>query len=73
MDLVNETKLDSEIISWLAFAAQKVVEVDALAKALCGKKDEVHVSADNLSIGLTFGADRFKTAILSFFHIHTSC
>lgn len=41
VDLVNETKLDSEIKSWLAFAAQKVVEVDALAKALVGQKDEV--------------------------------
>ncbi|KAJ3674793.1 hypothetical protein LUZ60_005409 [Juncus effusus] len=33
VDLVNETKLDDEIKSWLAFAAQKVVEVNALAKA----------------------------------------
>ncbi|KAG6503945.1 hypothetical protein ZIOFF_036269 [Zingiber officinale] len=40
VDLVNETKLDSEIKSWLAFAAQKVVEVNALAKALAGEKDE---------------------------------
>ena len=42
MDLVNETKLDNEIKSWLAFAAQKVIEVNALAKALCGEKDEVY-------------------------------
>lgn len=41
VDLVNETKLDNEIKSWLAFAAQKVVEVNALAKALSGEKDEV--------------------------------
>ena len=41
VDLVNKTKLDSEIKSWLAFAAQKVVEVHALAKALAGQKDEV--------------------------------
>lgn len=41
VDLVNETKLDKEIKSWLAFAAQKVVEVNALAKALTGHKDEV--------------------------------
>ncbi|KAK4414830.1 5-methyltetrahydropteroyltriglutamate--homocysteine methyltransferase [Sesamum alatum] len=40
VDLVNEPKLDSEIKSWLAFAAQKVVEVNALAKALAGQKDE---------------------------------
>lgn len=42
VDLINETKLDNEIKSWLAFAAQKVVEVNALAKALAGQKDEVH-------------------------------
>lgn len=44
VDLVNETKLDNEIKSWLAFAAQKVVEVNALAKALAGQKDEVWYS-----------------------------
>lgn len=42
VDLINETKLDDEIKSWLAFAAQKVVEVNALAKALAGDKDEVY-------------------------------
>ncbi|KAG2690030.1 hypothetical protein I3760_09G168000 [Carya illinoinensis] len=41
VDLFNETKLDKEIKSWLAFAAQKVLEVNALAKALSGHKDEV--------------------------------
>lgn len=41
VDLANETKLDKEIKSWLAFAAQKIVEVNALAKALSGHKDEV--------------------------------
>ncbi|KOM53378.1 hypothetical protein LR48_Vigan09g203700 [Vigna angularis] len=46
VDLVNETKLDQEIKSWLAFAAQKVVEVNALAKALSGQKDEVYFSAN---------------------------
>lgn len=39
---MNETKLDSEIKSWLAFAAQKILEVNALAEALNGHKDEVH-------------------------------
>ena len=43
VDLVNETKLDDEIKSWLAFAAQKIVEVNALAKALAGQKDEVEI------------------------------
>nr|GMC81868.1 5-methyltetrahydropteroyltriglutamate--homocysteine methyltransferase-like [Ipomoea batatas] len=46
VDLINETKLDNEIKSWLAFAAQKVVEVNALAKALAGQKDEAFFSAN---------------------------
>ncbi|THU74109.1 hypothetical protein C4D60_Mb04t29880 [Musa balbisiana] len=46
VDLVNETKLDGEIKSWLAFAAQKVVEVNALGKALAGQKDEAFFSAN---------------------------
>ncbi|GER44804.1 5-methyltetrahydropteroyltriglutamate--homocysteine methyltransferase [Striga asiatica] len=46
VDLVNEPKLDQEIKSWLAFAAQKVVEVNALAKALSGAKDEAFFSAN---------------------------
>ncbi|CAL1382283.1 unnamed protein product [Linum trigynum] len=46
VDLVNETKLDDEIKSWLAFAAQKVVEVNALGKALAGQKDEQFFSAN---------------------------
>ncbi|XP_050369683.1 5-methyltetrahydropteroyltriglutamate--homocysteine methyltransferase isoform X2 [Argentina anserina] len=46
VDLVNETKLDKEIKSWLAFAAQKVDEVNALANALCGQKDEALFSAN---------------------------
>ncbi|GFY93487.1 cobalamin-independent synthase family protein [Actinidia rufa] len=46
VDLVNETKLDKELKSWLAFAAQKVVEVNALAKALDGRKDEAFFSAN---------------------------
>jgi 5-methyltetrahydropteroyltriglutamate--homocysteine methyltransferase len=54
VDLVNETKLDDEIKSWLAFAAQKVVEVNALAKALAGKKDEVCSSTINFLSLLSF-------------------
>lgn len=46
VDLANETKLDDELKSWLAFAAQKVVEVNALAKALAGQKDEAFFSAN---------------------------
>ncbi|KAK9224889.1 hypothetical protein WN943_009928 [Citrus x changshan-huyou] len=46
VDLENETELDQEIKSWLAFAAQKVVEVNALAKALSGQKDEAYFSSN---------------------------
>ncbi|XP_008775707.1 5-methyltetrahydropteroyltriglutamate--homocysteine methyltransferase 1-like isoform X2 [Phoenix dactylifera] len=46
VDLVNETKLDGEIKSWLAFAAQKIVEVNELAKALRGEKNEAFFSAN---------------------------
>nr|QQP23436.1 methionine synthase 2 [Sedum alfredii] len=46
VDLVNETKFDSELKSWLAFAAQKILEVNALAKALAGQKDEEFFSAN---------------------------
>ncbi|KAF5727553.1 Cobalamin-independent synthase family protein isoform 1 [Tripterygium wilfordii] len=46
VDLVNETKLDNEIKSWLAFAAQKIVEVNALAKALAGQRDEAFFSSN---------------------------
>ncbi|XP_044506946.1 5-methyltetrahydropteroyltriglutamate--homocysteine methyltransferase-like [Mangifera indica] len=46
VDLVNETKLDNEIKSWLAFAAQKIIEVNALAKALSGHKDEAYFSSN---------------------------
>ena len=41
VDLVNKTKLDNEIKSWLAFAAQKVVEVVTLSKELIGQPDQV--------------------------------
>ncbi|KAI4325446.1 hypothetical protein MLD38_030847 [Melastoma candidum] len=48
VDLANETKLDKELKSWLAFAAQKIVEIDTLASAPDGKKDEVRKAADHL-------------------------
>ncbi|KAL8465064.1 hypothetical protein ACS0TY_034525 [Phlomoides rotata] len=59
VDLVNEPKLDQEIKSWLVFAAQKVLEVNALAKALTGQKDEIHgktelVTSSKRSVPLTW-------------------
>ncbi|CAN8244245.1 unnamed protein product [Cochlearia groenlandica] len=49
VDLMNETKLDKELKSWLAFAAQKVVEVNALAKAFSGVKDETLFASNSMS------------------------
>ncbi|CAN6557404.1 unnamed protein product [Malus baccata var. baccata] len=46
VDLENETKLDKDIKPWFAFAAQKVIEVNALAKALSGQKDEAFFTAN---------------------------
>lgn len=40
VDLDAETKLDPELKSWMAFAAQKVAEVRALADAAEGEKPE---------------------------------
>ncbi|XP_043724442.1 5-methyltetrahydropteroyltriglutamate--homocysteine methyltransferase 2-like [Telopea speciosissima] len=49
VDLANETKLDEETKSWLAFAAQKILEVNALAKALTGKKDDTFFSTNAIA------------------------
>jgi 5-methyltetrahydropteroyltriglutamate--homocysteine methyltransferase len=46
VDLKNETKLDAELKSWMAFAAQKLHEVVALANAVSGKKDEEFFSSN---------------------------
>ncbi|VVB16924.1 unnamed protein product [Arabis nemorensis] len=48
VDLVNEMKLDKELKSWLAFAAQKVIEVNALAKSFSGVKDETLFASNSM-------------------------
>eukprot|EP01018_Ginkgo_biloba_P014148 Gb_31572 [translate_table: standard] len=50
VDLVNETKLDDELKSWLAFASQKINETVALAKSLSGQKDEAFFSSNAAAI-----------------------
>ncbi|KAK8604993.1 hypothetical protein V6N13_082454 [Hibiscus sabdariffa] len=60
VDLVNETKLDKEIKSWLAFAAQKVVEVNALAKALVGQKDQAFFASNATSHASRRSSPRVK-------------
>ncbi|AKM32250.1 5-methyltetrahydropteroyltriglutamate--homocysteine S-methyltransferase [Pandoraea faecigallinarum] len=41
VDLESESKLDAEIRSWLAFARQKLAEVDVLARAINDGRDAV--------------------------------
>ncbi len=41
VDLANEEKLDTEILSWLAFARQKLSELSVLGKALNEGRDSV--------------------------------
>lgn len=41
VDLANETELDAELKSWLAFATQKLSEISVIAKAADGKEAEV--------------------------------
>lgn len=49
VDLMNETKLDDRIKSWLAFADQKVIEVNALAKALASFEDGAFFSTNGVA------------------------
>ena len=46
VDLNSELKLDSEIKSWLAFATQKLAEINAIAKAACGNEAVVQELLD---------------------------
>ena len=41
VDLASEQKLDADILSWLAFARQKLVELQVLAQALNAGRDSV--------------------------------
>jgi 5-methyltetrahydropteroyltriglutamate--homocysteine methyltransferase len=41
VDLNSESELDQEIKSWLAFAVQKLAEINAIAKAASGNEAEV--------------------------------
>src|SRR3989338_4497528 len=41
VDLENETMLDSELKSWLAFATQKLTEIAVIAKAVNGQENDV--------------------------------
>ncbi|CAH0530325.1 5-methyltetrahydropteroyltriglutamate--homocysteine S-methyltransferase [Vibrio hippocampi] len=48
VDLNSEAKLDAEIVNWLAFAKQKLLELEVLGKALNqGRDSVVNALADN--------------------------
>jgi 5-methyltetrahydropteroyltriglutamate--homocysteine methyltransferase len=43
VDLRSEEKLDAEIVSWLAFATQKLEEIEVIARALNDGRDSVSI------------------------------
>jgi len=52
IDLEQETKLDDELKSWLAFAAQKLDELVLLARTLSGEQAAVQARLDQISAAL---------------------
>ncbi|AQS41822.1 MAG: 5-methyltetrahydropteroyltriglutamate--homocysteine methyltransferase [Candidatus Tokpelaia hoelldobleri] len=52
IDLQQESKLDDELKSWLAFAMQKLDELVLLARALSGEKAAVQTQLDHISTAL---------------------
>lgn len=46
VDLASEQKLDADILSWLAFARQKLAELQVLAQALNGGRETVREALD---------------------------
>lgn len=64
VDKANETMLDEEIKSWLAFAAQKVVEVNALTKALTGNKDVAFFTANSAALASRKSSKRVTDEIV---------
>jgi 5-methyltetrahydropteroyltriglutamate--homocysteine methyltransferase len=46
VDLANETTLDAELKSWLAFATQKLSEIAVIAKAASGNEAEVKAAIE---------------------------
>ncbi|XP_041989733.1 5-methyltetrahydropteroyltriglutamate--homocysteine methyltransferase-like isoform X1 [Salvia splendens] len=62
VDLVNENMLDGELKSWLAFAAQKLLEVNVLAKTLSGQKDEAFFSANAAALASRRSSPRVTNA-----------
>ena len=51
VDLDQETKLDSEVKSWLSFATQKLTEVSSLRDALNGQKDAAFFADNQAAVG----------------------
>ena len=51
VDLGTEEKMDDELRSWLAFAAQKLDEIAALAKAANGQRDAAYFLENARAVG----------------------
>lgn len=51
VDLDTEAKMDAELRGWLAFATQKLTEIDALAKSANGKRDSEYFRANAQAVG----------------------
>jgi 5-methyltetrahydropteroyltriglutamate--homocysteine methyltransferase len=52
VDLENERQLDTELLSWLAFAAQKLIELHALKSAFNAQKELVQHHFDNADLAI---------------------
>lgn len=50
VNLENEKKLDAEFLSWLAFAKQKVKEIEEIKNAVNGKPNETFISENTKAI-----------------------
>jgi 5-methyltetrahydropteroyltriglutamate--homocysteine methyltransferase len=50
VNLENEQKLDEEFLSWLAFAKQKVKEIEEITNAVNGKLNDEYISANKKAI-----------------------
>jgi len=51
VDLDTETKLDTELRGWLAFATQKLTEISALAHSANGKRDGAYFQEHSRAVG----------------------
>lgn len=61
VSLASETKLDAEIRNWLAFAAEKVLEVAVLTRALNGENVAAELAASDAAQAARRSSSRVKS------------